>query len=164
MDELSPFETLAQIALGIAGFSGVVIAVSDRPTHHTRPDFLRILSLLVLSLGALMLALIPSGLALAQVPRESIWRIGSSAAVLASLAWASYFPSRLRREARSVLFPTSILLPATVLGVLNLAFQVLNAAGIFAGVAASVYYFGIVWLLLYSAAIFANVVFQRPRA
>lgn len=163
MDELSPFENLAQIALGIAGFSGVVVAVSDRPTHHTRPDFLRILSLLVLSLGALVLALIPSGLALAQVPRASIWRIGSGAAVLVSLAWAWYFPGRLRQEARGVLFPTPILLPAGVLSALNLGLQALNSAGVIAGVAASVYYFGIVWFLLFSAAIFANVVFQRPR-
>jgi len=52
VDELGSFETLAQIALGIAGFSGVVVAVSDRPAHDVRPDSLRILSLLLVSLGA----------------------------------------------------------------------------------------------------------------
>jgi hypothetical protein len=119
--------------------------------------------LLVVSLGALILALLPSGLALAHVPRASIWRVGSAAAVLMSLAWASYFPRRLRQEARGVLFPTPILFLLGVLSLFNFGFQALNSAGFFSGTAASVCYFGIVWFLLFSAAIFANVVFRRPQ-
>jgi hypothetical protein len=162
VDELGSFETLAQIALGIAGFSGVVVAVSDRPADQERSDSLRILSLLVVSLGALVLALLPSGLALADVPRAWIWRSGSAAAVVATSAWAAYFPRRMGRLPRGVLFPTPILASLSVLSVVNLGAQLLNSAGLFPGTAASIYYFGIVWALLFSAAIFANVVFRRP--
>ena len=41
--------------------------------------------------------------------------------------------------------------------------EFLVSEGFFSGTAASVYYFGIVWFLLFSAAIFANVVFRRPQ-
>jgi hypothetical protein len=162
VDELGSFETLAQIALGIGGFSGVVVAVSDRPAHQERSDSLRILSLLGVSLGALVLALLPSGLALAEVPRASIWRVGSAMATVGSLAWASYFPRRMRLLPKDVLFPTPILASVGVLSLLNLGAQMLNSAGLFPGAAPSVYYFGIVWALLFSAAIFVNVVFRRP--
>lgn len=162
MDELGSFETLAQIALGIAGFSGVVVAVSDRPANEERSDSLRILSLLLVSLGALVLALLPSGLALADVSRAWTWRVGSAACVVGSLAWAVYFPRRMRQLPRGVLFPAPILAVVGVLSVLNLGVQLLNSAGLFPRAAASVYYFGIVWALLFSAAVFANVVFRRP--
>ena len=162
MDEFSSFETLAQIALGIAGFSAVVMAVSDRPADLYRSDSLRILSLLVVSLGRLVLALLPSGLALADVPRASIWRIGSAAAVAGWLAWAVYFPRRLYQLPRGVLFPAPIIATNFTLSVLNLGAQALNAAGLFPGTAAAIYYFGIVLGLVFSAAIFANVVFRRP--
>jgi hypothetical protein len=163
VDELGSFETLAQIALGIAGFSGVVVAVSDRPANEERSDSLRILSLLVVSLSALVLALLPSGLALAEVSRARIWRCGSAASVVGSLAWALYFPRRMRKLPRAVLFPAPILALVGVLGVLNLGVQLLNAAGLFPRTAASIYYFGIVWALLFSAVIFANVAFRRPK-
>jgi hypothetical protein len=166
VDELGSFETLAQIALGIAGFSGVVVAVADRPAQQqqTRADSLRILSLLVVSLGALVLALLPSGLALAHVPRASIWRLGSAAAASFWVAWLLYFPRRLRREAPEVLFPTSIGVSLGVLLASNLCLQVLNTAGLFHERAAAAYYFGIVAGLVFSAAVFANVVFRRPGA
>lgn len=163
MDKLAPFETLAQIALGIAGFSGVVVAVAQRPTQSPRSDSLRILSLLVVSLGSLMLALLPSGLALAGVRRALIWRIGSGAAVLFWLAWTSYFPRRIRQQPQGVQFPAPVLALLILLSFVNFVVQALNAAGLFRKLAASVYYFGIVWSILLSAAIFANIVFRRPR-
>jgi len=89
MDQLGSFETLAEIALGLAGFSGVVVAVSDRPVQHERSDSLRILSLLTLSLGGLVLALLPSGLALAEVSWATIWRGGSAAAAVGWLGGPS---------------------------------------------------------------------------
>jgi hypothetical protein len=162
VDQLGSFEALAQIALGIAGFSGVVVAVSDRPVQHERSDSVRILSLLTLSLGGLVLALLPSGLALAEVSRAAIWRGGSAAAVLGWLAWALYFPRRIRQLPRGVMFPAPILATSGAGHLVNFGAQVLNSAGLFPSLAASIYYFGIVWVLLFSAAIFANVVFRRP--
>lgn len=162
MDELSAFETLAQIALGIGGFSGVVVAVSDRSADQPRADALRILSLLVVSLGALVLALLPSGLALADVPPSFIWRAGSTVAVVGVLAWGAYFPRRMRVLPRGVLFPTPVWVAVASSSVLNLVAQLLNASGLFPRAAASIYYFDIVWALLFSAAVFVNVVFRRP--
>ena len=78
------------------------------------------------------------------------------------LAWAFYFPRRIRQLPQGVMFPTPILVASGVGHVLNLGAQVLNSAGLFPGTAASIYYFGIVWVLMFSAAIFANVVFRRP--
>ena len=162
MDTLGAFDTLAQVALGIAGFSGVVVAVSDRAAAYHEADSLRVQSLLIVSVGALVLSLLPSGLALAKLPEATIWRAGSAAFLVLPAVWFAAIRFRLLRAGRTVLFPMPILGVVALLSAANLAAQVLNVVGVFSERAPAVYYFGIVWLLVFAAMVFANVVFRRP--
>ena len=162
MEDFSPFQTLAEVALGIAGFGGVVVAFRDR-SHGWHPaDSARVLSLLLTSFGALFLSLLPSGLALAHITSPTIWRVGSACMILILILWIAVIPRRMLRDARPVLFPPAILIPVQVLNLANLTSQIANVIGAPYQPNAWTYYFGIVWMLCFSALIFGRVIFARP--
>lgn len=62
MEEADTLATIAQISLGLAGFTGVVVSFDKINAALSRVDAFRLIILLSMSMGALMLALIPFGL------------------------------------------------------------------------------------------------------
>ena len=75
-------QTIAEINIGLAGFSGLVVALrkGSGPLSDIQKYRLRIL--FSLSFGAMFLSLLPDTLVNFGVPDERVW-IGSSAAIFA---------------------------------------------------------------------------------
>ena len=72
---------LAEISIGLAGFTGITAALYARDTWHPY-DRVRTVSLLTISFGVLAFALCPYGLQLLGIPDEIVWRICSGAVVI----------------------------------------------------------------------------------
>ncbi len=81
-DELS---VLAEIAIALAGFSGIVVAVQSR--DHAHPwDTYRAVALLLTGFSMLVQVLLPSVIHSFGVSGPSLWRLSSALCVMVTLA------------------------------------------------------------------------------
>jgi hypothetical protein len=73
MDALDTLQTLADIGLGIAGFSRIVAVFIRKAGGDGELAAFRVANLLVFSFSGLLLAVAPTGLALSGIEDESLW-------------------------------------------------------------------------------------------
>jgi hypothetical protein len=147
-------QTIAEIAITLAGFTGVVAFLGQRARGEWRTvDLFRFNQLLAGSLAALLLSFAPILLFKLGVPEPLAWRASSGLVALylaAALAWSAQGLRGLPEAERSEIIPWMLsLILATNIGVF--ALQVLCAAGIaYSGESAPVLV-ALVWLLAFSA-------------
>jgi hypothetical protein len=162
LPEAEALYNIAEIAVGLAGFAGVVLAISRGREELVSYDAFRVFQLLANAISAMLLALVPIALYAAGVPMEDTWRASSGVMVLVTLgigAGAFRFgrevdPEDLHWAIGSVLIGgTSINLTCQTLNVLHVGFH-----GIFA-----VYYFGLFWFLTGAGMSFVTLLFIRPK-
>ncbi len=161
---MASFEILAEVAIGLAGFGSIAIVLSRDPTRWDAADFFRTSALLLSSLGALFLALLPVGLATAQLADASVSRVSSSITAVFFLTFATIL-LRMRRTHldRAYWFSPMLFAVVAVTGLMNLSAQILNAAAVPFPPSPTVPFFGIVWFLLYACLMLVRIVFLRPR-
>ncbi|MGR9089819.1 MAG: hypothetical protein ACU85U_04475 [Gammaproteobacteria bacterium] len=82
MPEADLLTIIAEIALGLAGFAGVIAALGPRNRSWQILDRLRIIALLLNSFLVLIFALVPLGLAAAKIEESDIWIYSSTAYLL----------------------------------------------------------------------------------
>ena len=144
--------TIAQIALGFAGFTGVVSAFRSPQTWGLHESF-RLARMLDSSLYALLLALLPPGLEGAGVSPVVTWRFASAlfAAALLFRLWRAFAAMRaMSPEVRARLNHVA----ARVIQVSNVLMAVLlalNSLGVFWDPGFGVYYAGLLCLIAIAA-------------
>ena len=95
-------QTIAEISIGLAGFSGLIVALRKTPGPLTDVQKYRLRILFAMTFGAMFLSLLPDLLQNFRVPDERIW-FDSSAAMLAySAIFVSWMISGARRLAKVV--------------------------------------------------------------
>jgi hypothetical protein len=97
-----------EFGVGLAGFSGVVVAFSRSSGQLVDYDRFRVIQLLVSALTPAFLALLPTILAGFDVTGESMWRFVSaavSASIVVSAAFAVGSVQAIAPEARASLSP-----------------------------------------------------------
>ena len=129
MDGQDELLTIAEIAVGLAGFSGVVAAFIQRGSLSAA-DRLRFVALFVTAFTALVLAFVPIMLAYGGFQDENLWHLSSTVMVLIGLPVIAAYPFGVRRirreiETHSLLPPMLILVPALI----HLVVQLMNAGG-----------------------------------
>lgn len=98
MDSESALGSIIEVAIAIAGFSGIVAAVGRRGAGHwTEADQLRLRILLTASGAALVFAFLPFVLA-DLIDRELLWRIASGLLAIYTVAISAY---RLHQASQS---------------------------------------------------------------
>lgn len=165
MDETSLLITFSQMALGLAGFSGITIAFVRQPGRLTPLESYRLSLLFGTTFGAMFLGLLPVGLPLLGLGEDVAWRVSSAVmAIVAVVFVGSRLGPTLRfmRETPEV-FHRRILGSIAVVHIVNAAVQAASAAGAFDGRRGGVYVWGILWFLLHGAQQFARILFIRPR-
>jgi len=154
--------TIAEVAIGLAGFSGIVVVLSRTYERRLTPlERYRLTLLLVPSMATSFMALVVLGLHSSELP--GAFRIGS--AILA--AFCIYFPaSRVRPTIyfhRLVpdMFHSPVIwgLLAGYLVVASLA--IAHALGVF-GNAPEFFLLGLLWPLFQSSVQFSRMLFIRP--
>jgi hypothetical protein len=157
---MSGLDTIAQVAIGLAGFSGVFVALTQRGGFEPADRF-RLQFLLFASMGALFLALLPSALFARSWSDETAWRVlgwGTTAFTTLGLTFIAG-AVRLRRDYPGV-FSVGAMATQTVLILLAIALSVDVLRVPLAEKAGS--YVGVLVLLLAQATIvFIRLLFYR---
>jgi hypothetical protein len=155
--------TIAQVGLGLAGFTGILVALGRTQTAFSRPEVLRLLLLLVSSFGAVFLALLPFALHESGVGDVACWRL-SSAALAAftsiSLAYLGYQIRRHRSEFGQ-LFSAAVFVIIATGSVLMVVLQLVNALGLGSPPRSGSFLIGLLWLLFIASLQFARILFVR---
>jgi len=160
------FQTLAEFAIALAGFSGVVVVFRRREGRLHPADHIRIFNALVPSLAAAFLALLPVGLDLLGLTLTASLIVSSivHAGVVALISLAIEMRIRgLPPDARALL-SRPLTLAFYFLLALSVAMNVLNAVSVLGQPRSGVYFFALLVLLAIAATVFARMVFIRPAA
>jgi len=164
LDESGAFQSLAELAIALAGFTSVVVVFGRRGGDFHPADRFRILSALVPSLSAALLALVPVGLDLAGLSASTVWR--ASSLMLIAVVGVDGLQTEVRRsrlppESRAILSPRlrNLFRLLRCLAVLS---GLLNATGVLFAPQAGVYFLAVLLPLVVGATIFVRTVFVRP--
>jgi hypothetical protein len=155
--------TLAQVAIGLAGFSSILVALSGKPHQWTPVDAFRIRNILAFSFQSVFLSLTPFVLAFFSLPDPAVWKVSLLILAIATLGSVLLVLSgvyRLSSAERAVL---KIAVVSTVTAVLCIiaALELVAAFGI-VGPGPGVFFLGLVVLLGISTVLVARFLFARP--
>jgi hypothetical protein len=153
---------VAQVALGLAGFGGVFVALSREEQGARRPaNAYRLVLLQSSALSTLLLSLLPLGFESLGVADAAIWAV-SSALMAALVAIVSLVAIRLRRRHGEEIRAGEQRQIATLTGVLaflTVAAQLANALGLFGARAFGVFLCGLIYLVAFGSYLFARMLF-----
>lgn len=161
MEQTESLLSVAEIALGLAGFGGIFMALGAGTGARHPADSYRLILLLSTALSTLVLALLPVAFHFLGLAEEPLWRLSSAllAALLATLLFTVY---RLRRrhleeirdgEAR---FVAGVIWVVTVLVMVVAA---LDAAGLLGLRPGGAFLLGLLLLVAFGAYLFARMLF-----
>ena len=151
------------MAIGLAGFSAILVALSGKPHQWTPVDAFRIRNILAFSFQSVFLSLIPLVLAFFSLPESTVWQASLLIIAIATLGDVLLVLSgvyRLSRPERAVLKTMVVSLVTAVLLAMA-AVELLAAFGIVRP-APGVFFLGLVVLLGVSTVLVARFLFARP--
>ena len=158
-------QTIAEISIGLAGFSGLVVALRKGPGPLDDIQKYRLRILFSLSFGAMFLSLLPDMLVNFGVPDERVW-IDSSAAICAYsflfMAWWIVSSRRMARIAPEI-FNWGAFSTMAAGHTIVLLLQLAVMLGFLESRAPGVITLGLIWYLIHSAQQFVRMLFIQPR-
>jgi hypothetical protein len=163
---LEALALVAEIAVGLAGFSGVAVVLGRGPGRWSPGDAARIRLLLGAAFAALFASLVPIGLVWTGVPEPLGVRVGAGVLLIAFLLWsigASRSLGRLSPEERAVFDPLVARL-IRALSSVTMGALALVGVGLAGRAAAALFFLGLLLALGYAAFGFARLLFVRPRS
>lgn len=168
MDPYDALVIIAELALGIAGFSGVVVALGAGPGAWPRADRLRLATLLASALGTVFIALIGLTLTTLRFDLTFAWRVsGLLVALLLLVMLVTLVPGALSiiRTTAGMTSPYNmgVFIPTILVAVATILVEVANAAGMLPLDSFGVLFGGLVVLLLISAIQFVRLIFVARR-
>lgn len=95
MDGQNELLTIAEIAIGIAGFAGVISVFAQRG-HLSPADRLRFLGVISTAFSALLLAFVPIALAYTDLQQEQLWQTSSIVMLLWTILGLAPVPLAVR--------------------------------------------------------------------
>jgi hypothetical protein len=156
-------ETFAQLGLGLAGFSGIVLVLMRGGASLTRLESDRLGIMLGSSLGATFLAVVPFVVEGSSLSPGVQCRICSAIMAAYTAGFLRYYITRtlrMRDVAPEIVHPLPFALASTG-HALNLVLQVAAIAGAIACTPA--YMVGLFYMLFHAAYQFGRILFIRPR-
>ena len=163
IDVANALLTFAQVGIGLAGFSAILVALSGKPHQWTPVDAFRIRNILAFTFQSVFLSLMPIVLAFFSLPDSSVWRVSLLVLALATLGDVLLVLTgvyRLSRAERAVLRALVVSTVAVILGIMA-AVELLATFGIVRP-ASGVFFLGLVVLLGISTILVARFLFARP--
>ena len=163
IDVANALLAVAQVAIGLAGFSAILVALSGKPHQWTPVDAFRIRNILAFSFQTVFLSVVPLLLALFSLPESTVWKVSPLILALATFGdvllvlGGVYRLSRLERAVlKAVVIATVIFILFTMATV-----ELLAASGIIRP-AQGVFFLGLIVLLGVSTVLVARFLFARP--
>ncbi|MEX1071338.1 MAG: hypothetical protein WEC37_01810 [Anaerolineales bacterium] len=156
---------IAQVALGLTGFAGVVISFWREPAGFTRVQGYRIGLLFLQPGGALLLSLIPFALFYLNLPLDDVWGISSGIMATLNTGFLGWYLLRSREIwlIAPEIFRLPVFFSICISHFANISLQTANALHGFGPPYLGLYLFGLIWLLLVSLFQFGRIVFFPQR-
>ncbi len=159
--------TCAEVAVALAGFSALVVAIGTRGESSIEPLSRGLVRTIIeRSLFAVFFSLVPVLLTGLNVAPAQLWFLCSAslAAYIASLAWRSAAIRRQQEPVMTEYMKGAAFATLMVLGLLVLLLQVAHALGL--GLQQNVWWYlvGLTWLLLSAAYMFYMAIHRWARA
>ena len=155
MQEADALYIMAEISIGLAGFSGVVAALHGRDDWHPL-DVWRVVNLLLVSFGTLVLALVPVALHSFGITGSPLWRISSGIAVAYAVVCV-FVVVRYRPDQVSIQ-PLFLVVPGVIMAVHLLNALAMLIPGIFGA-----FFTALLMGLAVAGVEFANILLVRPQ-
>lgn len=158
-------DTIAEISLGLAGFSGLIVALRRNAGPLDEIWKYRMSVLFALAFGAMFLALLPSLLVNLGAGEQRIWRYASGLFCVYSMVFLAWWIVPSRRIARVVpeifnwrAFNTMLAGHFIVFGL-----QLTLVFGLFTGRESGIFTSGLTWYLIHATQQFIRMLFISPR-
>jgi hypothetical protein len=161
---LDALTTLAELFIGIAGFSGIVVALSGASVASDPLDRFRVLALLMLALGGAVFAVLPLILSDAGLSLERTWMFASgaySAYFALVVAWTVHQRMILPAAVLQSLHPIVWLASVGGCALSSVALCV-NATGWPVSSSSALYLYPLLYSLLLSCVLFVRLLIVRP--
>jgi hypothetical protein len=154
---------VAELALGLAGFTGVLVVLGRQPGRFSAGEAFRLAILLVGSLSALFLSLAPLVLHDLGVAGPALWRTASGFMAVTLLGSAVLLagPTRRFRAGRHEAYSPWVLTSVASGAVLVFFLQLLNGLGVAWPPNPGVFTLGLVFFLASAAVQFVRILFVR---
>lgn len=153
MSEIDTLMTCAELALALAGFSGIIVALR-RTAKWDSTQRLRMMGLLATAFGAFLFALVPVALSYLALDTDTVWRTSSaSMASYVIVALVVLIPRAMADPETRARFP--LFFAMWTLAGSNAVLQLANASLLPEQTRFGVYFAGIVLILLLGAVAFA---------
>ncbi len=125
------YPLVAELALGLAGFTGVLVVLGRQPGRFSPAEAFRLSVLLAGAISALFLSLVPMVLADLGLDGPSLWRMTSiiASACLATTALLLRRPLHAFRQAGSDAYSPLVLYGLGIGAILAFCLQLANAVG-----------------------------------
>jgi len=158
-------QTIADIGIGLAGFSGLVMALRKDPGPLNDIQKFRLGLLFALALGATFLSFLPDLLASMNVPEYRLWFDSSATLFLYSLVLLWWWFGGSRRHAKVVpeIFNWYAFTTMSVGHVIVLVLQLGVLLGPFETRAPGIFMLGLIWYLIHAAQQFVRMLYIHPR-
>jgi hypothetical protein len=158
-------QTIAEISIGLAGFSGLIVALRKTPGPLTDVQKYRLRILFALTFGAMFLSLLPDLLSNFGVPGQRIWFDSSAAMFGYSLIFVSWMIAGARRLAKIVpeIFDWLRFWTLTAGHVVVLLLQLAVMTKFIVDRAPGAFSLGLVWYLMHAAQQFVRMLFILPK-
>lgn len=150
---------VVEFAVGMAGFGGIIVALTGRGGEGDQTrlfEFADLLSLFANALGAAFLALVPVALGFLDVAPASIWRIASGLVVTFQLSMVAFGMREARRLGEPL--PAYYKRFAWTVGGVVLLLQLANIAGVPREPGIAFFFIALLWHLAFAAIGFVRLV------
>lgn len=154
MPEHDSLSTIAEVAVGLAGFSGIAFALQRNPPSYYA---FRAVLIVTLAIVTIALALLPIALSQAGMQPGAIWRLGSGASAAVTFVVLPVFMAH-RRRAPVEQRISAVFIPTALVTVVNGVAQLLNSIAVLLPGSFSVFYVGLVWYLVLCGIMFIVLV------
>jgi hypothetical protein len=162
MPEADSLIVTAELAVAIAGFSGIVVVLRRRSEDLSSIAYVRLWRLVESSLACIGFSLLPLVLYHFELRAPSLWSASSAVMALYLLTILIYVVRRFRSHLSSP--ATSWRFNGTIIG-LQIAFFVLlliNSVGITVGPSFGPYFAAVVWQLAFATLMFSRLLLLPP--
>ncbi len=158
-------QTIAEISIGLAGFSGLIVALRKTPGPLTDVQKYRLKILFAMTFGAMFMSLVPYLLLSFQVPEDRIWFDASSALFAYTLTFVIWGITRMRHVANLApeIFNWWIFYSLMFGHFLVLLLQAAVMTGFIENRAPGAFSLGLIWYLIHAAYQFSRMLFILPR-
>jgi hypothetical protein len=158
-------QTIAEVSIGLAGFSGLVVALRKDASPLDDIQKYRLRILFSLAFGAMFLSLLPDTLANFGIPDERLWFDSAAAIFVYSFLFIAWWIMSSRRMARVApeIFNWSAFSTMATGHIIVLLLQLAVMLGFLENRAPGVISIGLIWYLLHAAQQFVRMLFIQPR-